>query len=159
MDLPTNTSFHYIAMLQEAAEDSQTEWHLTWKCGWSESVSLNSTLWRKMAPSDKHSSALAEHFLRPNSECEHSESVGGAFQQGKKQQCHLCWCRLIQVWCAGSHSSLVKIHSKWWRLHWKIVLCSWDFAQSNSVIALYVPVVIPMDINGKHYFRSSLCTS
>jgi len=28
-----------------------------------------------------HSSMLAEHFWRPNSGCEHSEAVGGVFQQ------------------------------------------------------------------------------
>ena len=28
-----------------------------------------------------HSSALAEHLWRPNSGCEHSQAIGGAFQQ------------------------------------------------------------------------------
>ena len=58
---------------------SLTQWHLPWKHVWSKvwnHISLfgkNGTYW--------HSLTLAEHLWRPNSGCEHSEAVGGAFQQ------------------------------------------------------------------------------
>ena len=39
-------------------------------------------------------------------------------------------------------------------LCWKIWFCSWEFALSNSVILLYVSVVVPMEINRKNYFWS-----
>ena len=35
---------------------------------------------------------------------------------------------------------------------WKIVLCSWEFALSNSTVALMVSVVVSMKINERHYF-------
>ena len=41
----------------------------------------------------------------------------------------------------------------------KLVFCSWEFALSNSVIVLFVPVVISMERSRRHYFQSNLCTS
>ena len=59
-----------------------------------------------------------------------------------------------KVMHAGSCSSLAKVHSHWWWLRWKIVFCSWEFALSNSVIVLFVSIVVSMEINRRHYFRS-----
>ena len=50
---------------------SLTEWHLTWKCG------KKGTHW--------HSLMLAERLRRLNGGCEHSEEVGGAFQQWQQR--------------------------------------------------------------------------
>ena len=50
-------------------------------------------------------------FWRPNSGCEHSELVGGAFQQ-RWQWVNLHWCRCFCMLHAGSRSPVVKIHSK-----------------------------------------------
>jgi len=50
---------------------------------------------------------LAERLCRSNS-AEHSEVVGGVFQQATVG--HLCWCKFLQAQHAGS-SSLMKTHS------------------------------------------------
>jgi len=55
-----------------------TKWPLTWKCVSSKGVSFNSSLWKKWQPLI---STDTECLWRPNSECEHSEVVGGVFQQ------------------------------------------------------------------------------
>ena len=47
-------------------------------CHWIPPCRKNGTHW--------HSLMLAEHLWRPNSGCEHSEVVGGAFQQWWQQQ-------------------------------------------------------------------------
>ena len=38
----------------------------------------------------------------------------------------------------------------------KNVFCSWEFALSNSVIVLFVPVVVSIGMNRRHYFWRSL---
>ena len=44
----------YILFLCDARQQrgSLTEWQLTWKCVWSKGLSLNSSMWKKMAPID-----------------------------------------------------------------------------------------------------------
>ena len=54
-----------------------------------------------------HSSVLTEHLRRPNGGCEHSEAVGGAFQQWQVIVAHLHLCRLLWVQCEGFYSLLV----------------------------------------------------
>ena len=39
----------------------------------------------------------------------------------------------------------------------KIVFCSWESALSNSVIVLFVSVVVSVEICRRHYFWSNLC--
>ena len=58
---------------------SLTKWHLTWKCILNKGVSLNASMQKNGM--QWHSGTLAEHGWRPSSGCEHSEAVGGAFQQ------------------------------------------------------------------------------
>ena len=135
---------------------SLTKWRLTWKCIWSKGVELNSSLRKKW------------HLLTFSDACwmcmETKQwmwaqwGVGDAFQQWRQRQCipsasadfdkHATTCSLM-----------VKMHSWWWWLCWKIVFSSWEFALSNSVIGLFVSVVISMEINRRHYFRSDLHTS
>jgi len=74
--------------------------------------------------------------------------VGGVFQQRWQ------WVRLLWAWHAGSCSLLVKMHSYWWWQCWKIVFCSREFALTNTVIVVFVSVVISMEI---YYFWSDLC--
>jgi len=56
---------------------------------------------------------------------------------------HLCWCRFLEVWPVCSCSSLATV-----------VFCRWEFALSNSVIALFVYVVVSVEINRRHYFQN-----
>ena len=69
---------------------------------------------------------------------------------------HLCWCRLLCAWHAASCSSVVKMHSEWWRLSWKRVFCTWEFALLNSAAVLFASVVVSIDIIWRHYFQSNL---
>ena len=92
-----------------------------------------------------------KHFW---SGCEHSEAVGGAFQQRWQWQ-----------WITSSAADLEECSMQalvhhWWKCIanggdcWKIVFCSWEFALSNSVVVLFVSVVFSMEINKRHYFWS-----
>jgi len=69
---------------------------------------------------------------------------------------HLHWYRLSWARHAGSCSLLVKIHSYWWWLCWKMVFCTREFALPDSVIALFVSVVVSLEINRRHFFWSYL---
>lgn len=55
------------------------KWCLTQKCIWSKGMELNSSMWKKNGT--HWYTTLAERSWRSNSGCEHSEVVGGAFQQ------------------------------------------------------------------------------
>ena len=55
-----------------------------------------------------HSLTLAEHLLRPTSGCQHSEAVGGAFQQWQ-QQCERQVTFQMTVHCC---------HTMKWRASW-----------------------------------------
>jgi len=66
-----------------AAVGQSDKWRLTWKCVWSKGVKLNFSMQKKNG-THWHSSTLAEHLWRPNSGCEHSEVVDGAFQQWQR---------------------------------------------------------------------------
>jgi len=98
---------------------------------------------------------LAEHWWRPNSGCEHSEMMGGEFQQWWPWQWVIYVSAVfLNIQHSGSCSSLAKMPSYWWWLCWKIVFCSWGFTPSNSVIKL--SVLVSMEINSKHYVQSDL---
>ena len=74
-------AFHGMLLLCDRWQQrgTLTEWRLTWKCGWSKAVELNSSMQKKW-PLLTFINAC-EHLWRPNSGCEHSEAVGGALQQ------------------------------------------------------------------------------
>jgi len=74
---------------------------------------------------------------------------------------HYCWCNFFWAQHVDSCSSLVKMRNKWWWLHWKVVLWSWELALSNSVFVYFVSVLVAIEINRRHCFRSDLriCTS
>ena len=95
-----------------------------------------------------HSSTLPECFWRPNRRWEHSEAVGGAG--------HLCWCRFLSAQHAGSCSLLQKCIANGGDYVQKL-FCCWEFALSNSVIVLFEPVAVSMEINRNFYFLSDLC--
>jgi len=64
---------------------------------------------------------------------------------------------LVPILMSNASSCLLtKMDSWWWWLCWRIAFCSWEFALSNSVIVLFVSVVVSMEIKRRHYFRSSL---
>ena len=68
---------------------------------------------------------------------------------------HLCWCRFLQAWHAGS-CALLCMYSSWWWL-----CCSWGFALSNIVIVLFVSFVVPSNVKKKkknHSFATCMIT-
>ena len=87
-----------------------------------------------------HSSTLAEHLWRPESGCEHSEVWGGYFWAVTTVTVgHLNWCRFVQVLHACSCSSLVKMHTWWWCLCWKMVFVADSlFYQIVLLCSLYL---------------------
>ena len=118
---------------------SLTEWRLTCKCTWSKGVSLSSSMWKKMTPTE-HSLMFDEHCWKPNSRCEHSESW-------TVHECGM-W-GLLCSWqkYMGSGGDCVE----------RIVFCSWELSLSNDVIVLFVSVLVSMAINRRHDFWSDLC--
>ena len=77
---------HYILLPCDRWQQwgSLTQWRLMWKRAWSKGVSVNSSMWKKWHPLT--SVMHAEHLRRPNSGCEQSETVRGAFQQWWQKQ-------------------------------------------------------------------------
>jgi len=71
--------FHSILLPSDRWQQrgSLTKWNLTWKCHWILLCGKNGSHW--------HSLTFAEHLWSPNSGCENSEVVGGAFQQWQQQ--------------------------------------------------------------------------
>jgi len=62
---------------------SLTKWHLTWEVHMKQRCVIEFLCVEKMAP--WHSSMPAKCWWRTNCGCEHSEAVGGAFQQWQQQ--------------------------------------------------------------------------
>ena len=60
----------------------------------------------------------------------------------------------VKQWVTSGADSCSSL-AKWRWLHWKIVFCSCELVLSNSVTVLFVSVVVPMEINRRHYFCSS----
>ena len=136
--------FHYMLLLCDRWQQrgSLTKWHLTWKYIWSKGVGLNSSMLK-----------IAHPLTFTNDGCEHSEAVGGVFQQWW-QQITSTVANFLQAQHADSCSPLVKMPS-WWRwLCWKLLFCSWEFVLSNSVIVLFVSVIVSKEISKRHYFQS-----
>ena len=66
---------------------------------------------------------------------------------------------LVPILMSNASSCLLtKMDSWWWWLCWRIAFCSWEFALSNSVIVLFVSVVVSMETNRRHYFQSDTHT-
>jgi len=51
---------------------------------------------------------------------------------------------------------LMKMHSWWWWIHWKIVFSQWEIALSATSIVLFLSVSISIEINRRYYFWSNL---
>ena len=122
-------------------------------CYWIPPCGKNGTHW--------HSLMLVEHWWRTNSGCEHGEvEVGGAFQHwwqwyGRQAALQMamqiftstaCWLLFI----AGEIASLMVVTI----LRNSVELR--EFALSNSVIVLFVSVVVSREINRKCFFQSTL---
>ena len=132
---------------------SLTKWYLTWKCTWSKHLSFNSSMWNKWHPLTFTDACWT--FMGPKQWRWAQWGTGWCISVVATVIEHsICWCRFWWVWHAGSCSWLMKTHSSWWWLCWKIVFYSWEFSLSNSVIVLFD--VVSMEIIGRHYFQSNL---
>ena len=118
-------------------------------CHWIPPCGKHGTHW--------HSSTPAEHLWRPNSGCEHSEAVSGAFQQWYfNSSCETVgvfhWCRFVQTWHAGfitgKNAKVVTTQ--------KSSIIYLRFALSNSVTVLLDSVVISTEIKRRHYYWNDL---
>jgi len=75
--------FHYILLPCDRWQQrgTVTEWHLIWECVWSEGMELNSSMQKKMAPTD-----ICWCLLNISAD----QTVDGAFRQ-QWQQCERRW--------------------------------------------------------------------
>ena len=84
-----------------------------------------------------HSSMLAECLGRPNSGCEHSEVVGGVFQQWQQQHERQAMFQMVMqvfecgMWAALHHWSKCTANGD---DCWKRLFCSWEFVLLSSII-------------------------
>ena len=90
-------AFAYMLLLCDRwrHRGSLIERHVAWECGWSESVSLNPSMWgKKTNGTHWHSSMLAEHLWSPNGGCEVMvfSMTCSAVATVRVDQ-HLHWCR------------------------------------------------------------------
>ena len=146
-----------------AAEGSLTKWCLTQKCVWSKGVALNSSRRKKLYPPTSISVSFLssngdqtagvstvkvgldeQHFPSNNTILAAMKqwitSVGADFYKHIMQALVCCWQK-----CIANGGDCCKI-----------VFCSWEIALLNSVIVLFVSVVVSTEIDRRHYFWSNL---
>ena len=128
--------FCYNMMLHDRWQQrgSLTKWCLTWKCGWSKGVSLSSSMWKQLYPLTFTDACWV--FMETNQWMWAQRGSGWWVSVAIAKVSQLHWCRFLRMQHAGSCSLLVKMHSCWWWLCWKIMFYCWEFALSNSVIVL-----------------------
>ena len=151
LNLPNNIPLHFVAMQQTTAEELSDIWH---------GSAYEVKVWNWIPPWGRkcpwHSPTLVEHLWTWNGMWEQWCSGWYVSAMVTVTVGHHLWCRFVQVRRTGSCSLLVKMHSQWWWLYWKIVFCSWNFSLSNSIIVLFVADVVSMKINRRHYFWSNI---
>ena len=140
--------------------DNLTEWHVTWNCVWSKSVSLDSSMPKKVAPTDIHWCLLnvcahqtvdvsivrwwVLHFSsgdsgvkdKPHSRWPHTAVT---LQNEASQSAHPC--KLANGGGCAEKQCLVT-----------------DNLLYQIVIVLFVAVVVSMEIHRRHFFQSDPCT-
>ena len=150
-------TFHYMLLPCDRWQQrgSLTEWHLTWKCVWSESVSLNSSMWKKWHPLTFIDACWM--LMEPKQWMSALWEVGRAFQK---------WWQWVHSAGADCYEcSMQALAYRWWKCTandgdcWKVVFCSWEFSLSNSIIVIFISVVVSMEINRRQYFQSNLSIS
>ena len=125
-----------------AAEAQCVKRCLPWRCVWTKGMALNffmRTQW--------HSWLLNVYGNQTG-----QQGSGWCISAGEKPRSRLP-CKFLWACHTDSCSSLVKMHGWWWWLCWKTVLCSWEFAQLNSIIVLFVCCSFHKT-NRRHYFQS-----
>mgnify|MGYP001856524073 CR=1 FL=1 len=130
---------------------SLTEWHLIWKCIWSKGVSLNSSMRKKMAPTDIHWCLLSVY--RDQTQWGGGCCVSSSGDSDMKHKSHLgqpCTVGMQALVHCWEHAQLMAASML------KKVFFSWEFTLSNSVIVLFIAVVVSMETNRRHYFQSDL---
>ena len=107
---------HYILLLCDRWQQggSLTKWCLTWKCLWSKGVSLNFSVWEKMALTDIHR-CLLNVYRDQTVDVSTVRQWMVCFSSGDssvKDKPRSRWpYRFLQVWHTDSYSSLMKMHS------------------------------------------------
>ena len=111
---------------------------------------LHSSMWK--IDTNWHSSTLAECLWRPNG----MRAQSGAFQQWQQHQ-----------WDTSAGAGFYRYDMHTSVHHWqkcrvnggdhvkKMVFCNLEFALSNSITELILPVVVPIEISRRHYFWSN----
>ena len=96
--------FCYILLLCNRWQQrgSLTEWHLTWKCGWSKGGSLNSSMQKIVAPLKFN--VNGDQWVWAQWGCGWCVSTVAAVTVG-----HLFWCSFLWAWHAGSCSSVAEM--------------------------------------------------
>ena len=119
---------------------SDVEVHMKQSCG------IECLRVEKMAPTDIHQCLL-------NVYGDQTENVSTVkwwvvcFSSGNSNSGSPVLVQIFMSAACSSCSLLVKIHSYWWWLCCKIVLCNWECALSNSVIVLFASVGVNMEIS------------
>jgi len=129
------------------------KWQLTWECRWSQGVSLNPFMKKKWHLLTFTNARWV--FMETKQWIWAQRGGGGAFHQWRQQQ----WGTPTGAGCY-EHGIQALVHC-WGKCAanggdcWKRVLCSWEYALSNSVMVLFVSIVVSMEINTWHYFWSN----
>ena len=142
---------HYILLLCDRWQKrgSLAQWCLTRNHIWGKGVSLNFSMWKNWHP------FTFIDACRTLVKTKQTAPWGSRWCVSTVPHFH--WWSVLWGWHAGSCSVLVKCIATVGDC-WKIVFCSWEFALSNSVIVLFISVVLSMEINRRCYFQSDLYT-
>ena len=146
---------HYILFIMwQMAAEGWSEKNYVWcgnvyeanVCDWILPCRNNGTHWHSSMPSVCYGDQTVD--------VEHSEAVVVSFSSGDSvspplvQMFMNAACRLLFLTGKNAQLKMVTIV--------KQVFCSWEFALSNRVIALFVSVLFSMEINRWHCFWSNL---
>ena len=116
------------------------KWCLTWECVWSKGLSLNSSMWKKIALVD-----IYGYFLN----CYWDKTVNVS----TVGQWVVCFINVDSGSHCFEHSTQSFVHC-WQKYRANGSDYVEKFVLSNSVTVLFVAV--STEINGRHYFRSHL---
>ena len=132
-------------------KDSATNWCLTWKHVWSKEVSMNSSIWKKMAPTDIYQCLLSASGAQTADMSTVRQRVvhfsSGNSNSGSPSPVQIITCRACRLlFTVGKN-----VHSYWWQLHLKILFQSWKHALWNSAIVLFTSIAFCKEIKMRHY--------
>ena len=143
-------------------------WHFLWVARWQHRRSLAKSIWcgnaykvkvwNGIPPCAEEIAPIDIHLCLLNIYGDWTVDVSTVRQW-------MCISEVMAETGAGFYQSDIQDHH-WWKCIAnecdyikKIVFYIWEFVLSNSVVVLFISVVVSVEINRRHYIQADLCIS